>query len=102
MELRVNGEAEAIDAGTGLIPEYKDLAMLFKKHLEREYTEQEYIQQFTIRVNENIEKTDRIIDIYKNVGPEVPDVLFNTLQKQKEKLEKMLNEKGPYISPFEV
>jgi phosphoenolpyruvate carboxykinase (GTP) len=102
MDLRVNGEAEAIDAGTGLIPEYKDLAMLFKKHLDREYSEQEYIQQFTIRVNENIEKTDRIINIYKNVGPEVPDILFETLKKQKEKLEKMQKEKGSYISPFEV
>ncbi len=102
MDLRVNGEAEAIDAGTGLIPEYKDLAMLFKKHLDKEYSEQEYIQQFTIRVNENIGKTVRIINIYKKVGPEVPDILFETLKKQNEKLEKMQKEKGSYISPFEV
>jgi len=102
MELRVNGEADAVDAGTGYIPEYEDIAMLFKKYLDRDYSEQEYIEQFTIRVNENIEKIDRIIGLYENAGPEVPGILFETLKKQKEKLEKMLNEKGSYISPLDL
>lgn len=102
MELRVNGEADAIDAVTGLIPEYKDLKILFKEHLDKDYSEEEYIQQFTVRINENIEKIDRIIEIYKDKGPEVPENLFDTLKKQKEKLEKMLNEKGSYISPLDL
>ena len=102
MELRVNGEVDAIDTGTGLIPKYEDIAVLFKKYLSRDYSELEYVQQFTVRVEENIEKIDRIIDIYKNVGPEVPDILFETLKKQKEKLEKMLKEKGSYISPLDL
>lgn len=102
MELRVNGEADAVDTGTGYIPKYEDITMLFKKYLDRDYSEQEYIEQFTIRVNENIEKIGRIIGLYKNAGPEVPDILFETLEKQKEKLEKMLNEKGSYISPLDL
>ncbi|TET51735.1 MAG: phosphoenolpyruvate carboxykinase (GTP) [Actinomycetota bacterium] len=102
MELRVNDDVDAIDAGTGYIPKYEDLSILFKKYLDKDYSEQEYIQQFTIRVSENIEKTGRIIDIYKNVGPEVPGILFETLKKQKEKLQEMLNEKGPYISPLDL
>ncbi len=102
MELRVNGEADTIDAVTGLIPEYKDLKILFKEHLDKDYSEEEYIQQFTVRINENIEKIDRIIEIYKDKGPEVPENLFDTLKKQKEKLEKMLNEKGSYISPLDL
>ncbi|MCJ7665643.1 MAG: phosphoenolpyruvate carboxykinase domain-containing protein, partial [Actinobacteria bacterium] len=99
MELRVNGDIEAIDIGTGFIPEYKDLLMLFRKYLKKDYTIKDYIKQFTLRLPENIEKIDRIINIYKNAGPEVPDILFDTLQKQKEKLQEMLNKKGPYISP---
>jgi phosphoenolpyruvate carboxykinase (GTP) len=102
MELRVNGEADAIDAVTGLIPEYKDLKKLFKEHLDKDYTEDEYIQQFTIRVNENIEKIDRIIEIYKDKGPEVPETLFETLKIQKEKLKEILAEKGAYISPLDL
>jgi len=102
MELRVNGEAGAVDAGTGFIPGYEDIAVLFKKYLDRDYSEQEYVQQFTIRVNENMKKIERIIDIYKNAGPEVPDILFETLKKQREKLLEMLNEKGAYISPLDL
>ena len=102
MELRVNKEADAIDAVTGLIPEYKDLKKLFKEHLDKDYSEEEYIQQFTVRINENIEKIDRIVEIYKDKGPEVPENLFDTLESQKEKLEKILNEKGSYISPLDL
>ncbi len=102
MELRVNEEADAIDAVTGLIPEYMDLKKLFKEHLDKDYSEEEYIQQFTIRVNENIEKIDRIVEIYKDKGPEVPETLFETLKSQKEKLKVILAEKGAYISPLDL
>jgi len=102
MELRVNEEADAIDAVTGLIPEYKDLKKLFKEHLDKDYSKEEYVQQFTLRINENIEKIDRIVEIYKDKGPEVPETLFNTLESQKEKLKIILDEKGAYISPFEL
>ncbi len=102
MELRVNKEADAIDAVTGLIPEYGDLKKLFKEHLDKDYSKEEYIQQFTVRINENIEKIDRIVEIYKDKGPEVPETLFNTLESQKEKLKIILDEKGAYISPFEL
>jgi phosphoenolpyruvate carboxykinase (GTP) len=102
MELRVNEEADAIDAVTGLIPEYKDLKKLFKEHLDKDYSEEEYIQQFTVRVNENIEKMDRIVEIYKDKGPEVPETLFETLKSQKEKLKEILAEKGAYISPLDL
>ncbi len=102
MELRVNEEADAIDAVTGLIPEYKDLKKLFKEHLDKDYSEKEYIQQFTVRINENIEKIDRIVEIYKNKGPEVPETLFETLKSQKEKLKEILAEKGAYISPLDL
>ena len=102
MELRVNKEADAVDAVTGLIPEYKDLKKLFKEHLDKDYSKEEYVKQFTVRINENIEKIDRIVEIYKDKGPEVPQTLFDTLESQKEKLKKILDEKGAYISPFEL
>jgi len=101
MELRVNGKADAIDIGTGLIPKYEDLAMLFDKYLGKEYKKKDYIQQFTLRVNENIAKIDRIIDIYKDAGPEVPEKLFDILETQKKKLEEIKEDKGNYISPFD-
>jgi len=101
MELRVNGEADAVDIGIGLIPVYEDLAMLFKKHLDRDFSRKDYIKQFRLRVSENIAKTERILDIYRDAGPEVPQELFRTLESQKEKLQAIRDKKGEYISPFD-
>jgi len=102
MELRVNGEADAIDNGMGYIPEYKDLAILFKKYLDRQYSIEDYIKQFTLRVSENLAKIDRIIDIYKNAGPEVPERLFKILEDQKKKLQAIKADKGDYVSPQDL
>jgi len=101
MELRVNGEADAIDIGTGYIPKYEDLSLLFRKYLDRDYTAGEYVKQFTLRVPENLSKTDRIINIYKDAGPEVPPRLFDILESQKRKLGELQKEKGDYISPLD-
>jgi len=100
MELRVHNEVGAINSGIGFIPEYEDLKKMFKKFLDKDYAEEDYIKQFTLRIPENILKNERIIDIYKNVGPETPDILFKILEEQKFKLLELKKEKGDYISPF--
>ncbi|MHC4906829.1 MAG: phosphoenolpyruvate carboxykinase (GTP) [Planctomycetota bacterium] len=49
-ELRANGDVEAIKTPTGWIPKYEDLAPLFKEKLNKEYTQDDYVKQFTVRV----------------------------------------------------
>lgn len=100
MELRVYEEVKAIDVGTGFIPEYKDLKILFKDVLGKDYVQEDYIKQFTLRVPENLSKIDRIIKIYNDLNPGVPDILFEILKEQKIRLENLKNKKGEYISPF--
>jgi phosphoenolpyruvate carboxykinase (GTP) len=100
MELRVNGDVDAIDTGVGLIPLYEDLKALFKDFLGREYLGEDYIKHFTIRVQENLSKIDRIIKIYNELGSEVPDILFKILGEQKKRFEDLKRKKGEYISPF--
>ncbi len=100
MELRVNGDVEAIDTGVGLIPLYEDLKALFKDLLGREYLREDYIKHFTIRVQENLSKIDRILKIYNELGSEVPDILFKILGEQKKRFEDLKRKKGEYISPF--
>lgn len=101
MELRTHQEVEAVDIGIGFIPEYKDLKRLFEDILKKDYSRETYIEQFKLRVPENISKIDRITKIYKEVGPGVPDILFQILGDQKSRLEKLKQEKGDYISPLE-
>ncbi|MFZ3086394.1 MAG: phosphoenolpyruvate carboxykinase domain-containing protein, partial [Candidatus Hydromicrobium sp.] len=100
MELRVHEEIKAINVGTGFIPEYEYLKVLFKSVLGRNYSQEEYIEQFTLRVPENLSKIDRIIKIYTELGSGVPYILFEILKEQKTRLESLKNKKGEYISPL--
>jgi len=100
MELRVHEEVKAINVGTGFIPEYEDLKILFKAVLGKDYVKKDYIRQFTLRVPENLSKIDRIIKIYNDLGSGVPDILFEILKEQKTRLENLKNKEGEYISPF--
>ncbi|MBA7482434.1 Phosphoenolpyruvate carboxykinase [GTP] [subsurface metagenome] len=100
MELRVHEEVKTINVGTGFIPKYEDLKKLFKDVLGKDYRQEEYIKQFTLRVPENISKIDRIVKIYNELGPGVPDILFKILEEQKSRLESLKNKKGEYISPL--
>jgi len=87
MELRAHEEAEAIETPTGWIPRYEDLKRLFKEVLDKDYSEEDYIEQFTLRIPENLAKIERITKIYREKVNDVPDVLFTALGEQKERLE---------------
>ena len=87
MELRVHGDVEVIERPTGLIPRYEDLADLFEEVLDKTYTREEYEEQFELRIPENLSKIERIEKIFRDSVPDTPDVVFEELQKQRERLE---------------
>ncbi|UCD84723.1 MAG: phosphoenolpyruvate carboxykinase (GTP) [Deltaproteobacteria bacterium] len=99
MDLRVNGDAEAIKTPVGYIPKYEDLKRLFKEVLDKDYSEEEYIEQFTLRIPENIKRVERIIDTYRTKVSDTPAILFDILEEQKQRLEEVRKSKGDYVSP---
>jgi phosphoenolpyruvate carboxykinase (GTP) len=99
MGLRVNGAADAIETPTGLIPKYQDLKRLFKETLKKDYSEEDYIEQFTLRVPENLAKIDRLVEIYKTRVPDAPQIVFKMLEEQRERLKKAQARHGDYIPP---
>ncbi len=99
MELRVHGEADAIGSPTGLIPRYEDLKRLFQEVHRKEYSIDDYIKQFTIRVPENIAKVDRVKKYFRENISDIPPELFEVLDQQKERLLKAREKYGDYISP---
>ena len=102
MELRVHGEVDVIQAPTGMLPEYEDLRKLFKQVLSRDYTLPEYIEQFTIRVPENIAKLGRIEKIYRNDVSDTPAVVLEVLAAQRARLIELQKAKGDYVSPLDL
>ena len=101
-ELRVNGDVEAIETPTGLIPKYEDLHKLFQQHLDAQYTQADYVQQFTFRVPENLAKLDRVEKIYKEKVSDTPQILFDTFAEVRKRLIATGDKLGDYISPFDL
>lgn len=101
MELRVHGDAEAITTPTGMIPLYGDLKRLFKSHMNLDYIQEDYVEQFTIRIPELLAKLDRIEKIYREHEDTQP-VIYETFAAQHQRLEELQTAKGDYISPLDL
>ncbi len=101
-ELRVNGEADAIKTPTGFIPEYEDLAGLFRNELSEDYSLAAYIEQFTIRVPENLAKIERVEKIYREKVSDTPQIVFDTFEQARRRLKAFSEKHGEYISPFDL
>ena len=102
MELRVNGEAEAIKTPTGFIPHYEDLKRLFKENMDIDYKLEDYNRQFTIRTLELLAKTDRVEVIYMERIPDAPKIVYEQLDAQRKRIEAAREEYGDYILPDDL
>ena len=87
-EGRVKGDYDAIKTPIGLIPHYKDLKQLFKTVFKKDYTEKEYIQQFSIRVTKYLEKITRMEQLYRD-EPNMPKEFWEVLNQQKRELQEL-------------
>jgi len=101
-ELRVNGEVDGIETPTGIIPKYDDLAKLFSENLDKEYKKADYVEQFTVRVPENLAKIDRVEKIYKEKVSDTPQIVFDTFDEHRKRLKDAQKKYGDYISPFDL
>jgi len=101
-ELRVNGEVEAIETPTGMIPIYEDLQQLFKDNLNEDYTKADYDRQFTIRIPENLAKLDRVEKVYREKVSDAPQILYDTFDKVRDRLKAAGDKHGDIISPLDL
>jgi len=99
MERRVHGDADAIQTPTGFIPTYPDLKKLFNDVLGTDYAESAYVEQFSLRVPENLEKIARIEEIYRAKVAATPDALFDVLEQQRARLLDAQKRYGDIIAP---
>ena len=92
-EGRVHGDYDAIKTPIGFLPKYEDLRALFRQVFDREYTEDEYNQQFSVRVDKYLGKIARMEEIF---GPEpgMPEEFWQVLNQQKDGLEALKAEAG--------
>ncbi|MCM8784475.1 MAG: phosphoenolpyruvate carboxykinase (GTP) [Candidatus Omnitrophica bacterium] len=99
MELRANGDVKARKTPTGLIPLYEDLKALFKQVLHKDYSKEDYRRQFSLRVEENLHKIERIKVFLQTKVIDSPQEVSIIIEEQKERLLKAKKEFGEYIIP---
>jgi len=100
-ELRVYSDVSAIETPIGYIPKFQDLESLFKRYLDKNYTKDDYVEQYSIRVNKLIEKLDRAEETYIK-EKKMPKFFWNILNEQREKLNNIKKEKGEILSPTDL
>jgi phosphoenolpyruvate carboxykinase (GTP) len=101
-EGRTKGDFDAIKTPIGYLPKYEDLKNLFKVELNKGYSQEEYVEQFTLRIKFLLDKLKRVEDMYK-VEKEVPKFFWDVLIKQRTELIELQKNFGKDdITPVEL
>ena len=100
-EGRTHNDFDAIKTPIGFIPKFEDLNHLFDIELNKIYTENDYLEQFKIRVSKLLNKLDRVEKMFK-AEKNIPNFFWNILNKQRSNLFKLRNNfVEDEISPLE-
>jgi phosphoenolpyruvate carboxykinase (GTP) len=98
-EGRIHGEYEALDTPTGKIPLYEDIAALFKKHLNEDFSQETYNYLFTFRCTKWIEKLERTKAFYQKMDKHTPKEIFDYWDATIARIEKARDTYGDLILP---
>ncbi len=76
-EGRIHGEFDSYETPTGRIPKYEDLALLFKKYLNEDFSKETYGYLFTFRCSRWIAKLERTKAFYAKTDPNTPKEIYD-------------------------
>ena len=98
-EGRIHNEYEAYQTPTGNIPQYKDLACLFKNLLNEEFAKADYEYLFTFRCAKWMEKLERTKSFYARMDKDAPQELYDYWNRAIEKIKSTMLQYGENIKP---
>ncbi|MDD2262334.1 MAG: phosphoenolpyruvate carboxykinase (GTP) [Clostridia bacterium] len=96
---RIHNEFEAYDTPTGKIPKYEDLAPMFKKYLNEDFSKEDYTYLFTFRCTKWIDKLERTKAYYAKMDPHTPQEIFDYWDTMIEKIKTAREKFGDLIKP---
>jgi len=101
LERRAHNEVDAIDTPIGYLPKYEDLKKLFKSKIDKEYPEDLYEKQFSLYIDNIVGRIDLQLEAY---GKEtnIPQKLFEILQKQRQQLMALKDKYGAIVTPKQL
>ncbi|TES94412.1 MAG: phosphoenolpyruvate carboxykinase (GTP) [Desulfobacteraceae bacterium] len=101
LERHAHNEVDVIKTPIGDLPKFDDLKDLFQSIINKEYTKELYIKQFSLYVDNIVARIDLQIEAYGK-EPDTPVRLFEVLKEQKEGLMAMRNKYGPIVTPSQL
>ena len=101
LERRAYKEVDAIETPLGFIPKYEDLKDLFKTIIDKDYTEELYIKQFSLYMDNILGRIDLQIEAYGKES-DIPELLFDVLNEQKKGLMLLKDKYGSIITPSQL
>jgi len=101
LERLSHNEVDVIKTPIGNLPTFDDLKNLFKTIIDKEYTEELYIKQFSLYIDNIVSRIDLQLKAYGK-EPDIPEKLFEILNAQKEGLGALRNTYGPIVTPSQL
>jgi phosphoenolpyruvate carboxykinase (GTP) len=95
------GEMDYIRSPVGLLPEYEDLKKLFKDIIHKDYDYSLYKKQFSLYLDKIIARIHLQLESYGK-EPNLPDRLFEVLNKQNEAMVGLKEAFGPIVTPDQL
>ncbi len=98
LERRAHKEVDAIETPMGLIPKFTDLARLFKEKIDKAYTEDLYVKQFSLYIDNILARIDLQKTAYGKEA-DVPRRFFDVLEEQRRGLLALKEAYGAVVTP---
>ncbi len=101
LERYCHNEVGHISTPIGNLPLYEDLTRLFKEIIDKAYSKEVYIKQFSLYIDPIIKRIDIQQEAYsKEKG--IPSILFHILDRQKHDLLSLKGIHGSIVSPGQL
>ena len=101
LERLAHHEVDVIKTPVGNLPTFDDLKNLFKTIIDKEYTEELYVKQFSLYIDNIVSRIDLQLEAYGK-EPDIPEKLFEILKAQKKGLAALKNTFGPIVTPSQL
>ncbi|HRX14792.1 MAG TPA: phosphoenolpyruvate carboxykinase domain-containing protein, partial [Spirochaetota bacterium] len=100
LELRANGDVDAIETPIGFIPLYEDLKKLFAG-IDKPYSEELYVKHFSFYVDNMVARLDLQKDAWAK-EEKVPSRIFDIYEDQKKGLLALKEKFGAVVTPEQL
>ena len=101
LERLANNEVNAIQSPIGYLPKFDDLQNLFRSIIDKDYTKELYIKQFSLYIDNIVSRIDMQKEAYGK-EPGISGKLFDILKEQKEGLLALKKTYGSVVTPSQL